>query len=296
MRWNIQFIKESDFRHHVSETIAAYGDKLLSYDLKKLNSNIIDPIKMIFDKNVYRESWEELIKSEIFRQRDKASNNDIGYFHQRIFQYFKGCHVPDNGKEGGWDVIYENPDGIVLPEGDTVHRIYVEMKNKHNTMNSSAASKTYIKMQNQLLQDDDCACFLVEAIAKRSQNIKWTTTVDKRKVSHRHIRRVSIDQFYALVTGEDDAFYQICMALPSAIRAVIVSNAEASIPKDTAYQELVAMAEKFGGEDDELSMSMAMYLLGFSTYHGFQSSTDVSLKDIYQFVREHRANYGEKQL
>lgn len=296
MRWNIQFIKESDFRHHVSETIAAYGDKLLSYDLKKLNSNIIDPIKMIFDKNVYRESWEELIKSEIFRQRDKASNNDIGYFHQRIFQYFKGCHVPDNGKEGGWDVIYENPDGIVLPEGDAVHRIYVEMKNKHNTMNSSAAGKTYIKMQNQLLQDDDCACFLVEAIAKRSQNIKWTTTVDKRKVSHRHIRRVSIDQFYALVTGEDDAFYQICMALPSAIRAVIVSNAEASIPKDTAYQELVAMAEKFGGEDDELSMSMAMYLLGFSTYHGFQSSTDVSLKDIYQFVREHRANYGEKQL
>ena len=31
-------------------------------------------------------------------------------------------------------------------------------------------------MQNQLLNDDDCACFLVEAIAQRSQNIKWETT------------------------------------------------------------------------------------------------------------------------
>lgn len=293
MNWTIKFIRETDFMHHVAETIAAYGDKLLSYDLEKLNSNLIDPIKMIFDKNVYRESWEELIKSEIFRQRDKASNNDIGYFHQRIFQYFKGCHVPDNGKEGGWDVIYENPDGIVLPEGDTVHTIYVEMKNKHNTMNSSAAGKTYIKMQHQLLQDDDCACFLVEAIAKRSQNIKWMTTVDKHKVSHKHIRRVSIDQFYAIVTGEENAFHQICMVLPSTIQSVIASSTKTQIPEDTAYQELVAMARKFGGENKELSMAMAMYLLGFSTYLGFQSSTDTSLKDIYQFVREHRATYGE---
>lgn len=44
-------------------------------------------------------------------------------------------------------------------------------------------------MQNQLLRDDDCACFLVEAIAQKSQNIKWQTTVDKNKVSHKRIRR-----------------------------------------------------------------------------------------------------------
>ena len=48
-------------------------------------------------------------------------------------------------------------------------------------MNSASASKTYIKMQNQLLKDDDCACFLVEAIAQKSQNIKWETTVDGKK-------------------------------------------------------------------------------------------------------------------
>ena len=70
------------------------------------------------------------------------------------------------------------------------------MKNKHNTMNSAASGKTFIKMQNQLSKDDDCACFLVEVIAKQSQNIKWETTVDKQKVGHKLIRRVSIDQFY----------------------------------------------------------------------------------------------------
>lgn len=32
-----------------------------------------------------------------------------------------------------------------MPDGDIVHTIYVEMKNKHNTMNSASSAKTYIK-------------------------------------------------------------------------------------------------------------------------------------------------------
>ena len=161
--WNLSFISEEDFSKHVKETIKQYDKKLKSYNLKRFNKNIIDPIKLIFDKTVYRASWEEIVSNEIFRQRDKSNNNDIGYFHQRIFQYIKNCRVPENGKDGGWDVIYENADGIAISESNIVHRVYVEMKNKHNTMNDASAGKTFIKMQNQLLTDDDCACFLVEA-------------------------------------------------------------------------------------------------------------------------------------
>ena len=138
------------------------------------------------------------------------------------------------------------------------------MKNKHNTMNSSAGGKTYIKMQNQLLQDDDCACYLVEAIAKRSQDIKWETTVDKRKVSHRRIRRVSLDRFYALVTGQEDAFYQMCMVLPGVIESV-VNTAEVRIPNDTVMKELENIASTQG-----VSIAMAIYMLGFSGYNGFR--------------------------
>lgn len=222
--WNLTFISEEDFTNHVKATIEKYGEKLESFDLKRFNKNIIDPIKLIFDKTVYQSSWEEIVSNEIFRQRDKSNNNDIGYFHQRIFQYIKNCHVPPNGEEGGWDVIYENPDGIPIPEAGIVHTVYVEMKNKHNTMNSASAGKTFIKMQNQLLNDDDCACFLVEAIAQRSQNIKWETTVDKKKVGHKLIRRVSLDQFYALVTGQEDAFYQKALGSKSKLAKVNFGN------------------------------------------------------------------------
>lgn len=292
MEWNLKFISEEDFTEHVRTTIEKYGEKLESFDVKRFNRNIIDPVKLIFDKTVYRSTWDEIVGNEIFRQRDKANNNDIGYFHQGIFRYINNCHVPENGKEGGWDVIYKNPDGVLLPDGDVVHNIYVEMKNKHNTMNSASAGKTYIKMQHQLLKDDDCACFLVEAIAARSQNIKWDTTVDKNKVSHKRIRRVSLDKFYEMVTGEKDAFYQMCMALPEVIEKVVNSGEGIDVPKDTVLDELKNLALGMGNGSDELSMAMAVYMLGFNTYNGFreyltdEEVTDASgLKRLYEYAK-----------
>lgn len=294
MSWELSFISEKDFTNHVKDTIDKYGEKLESFDIVRFNKNIVDPIKMIFDKTVYQTSWDEIVGNEIFRQRDKSNNNDIGYFHQRIFQYINNCHVPDNGTEGGWDVIFQVPEGITLPEGDIVHTVYVEMKNKHNTMNSAAAGKTYIKMQSQLLDDDDYACFLVEAIAKKSQNIKWSTTVDGKSVSHKKIRRVSLDQFYALVTGQEDAFYKMCMVLPKVIEKVVNEGGEdVKVPHDSVMSELRRIAKEMNTDDENLAMALAVYLLGFSTYNGFSKVAgnvvdDVdenALKRIYEYAR-----------
>lgn len=294
MSWSLDFISEEDFVKHVGATIEKYGEKLESYDVKRFNKNIIDPIKLIFDKTVYQTSWEEMVGNEIFRQRDKSNNNDIGYFHQRIFQYIDKCRVPENGKEGGWDVIYQNENGIVLPDGDIVRTVYVEMKNKHNTMNSASAGKTYIKMQNQLLSDDDCACFLVEAIAQKSQNIKWETTVDGKRVSHKRIRRVSLDQFYAITTGENDAFYSMCMVLPNVIEKVVKQDGTVQIPHDTVLQELKNIADMSGRETEDMAMAIAVYMLGFNSYLGFSSlvendsdnmANENYLKRIYAYAK-----------
>ena len=290
MDWNLDFLSEEDFRNHVRATIMKYGEKLESYDLKKFNSNLIDPIKLIFDKSVYRTSWEEIVNNEIFRQRDKSNNNDIGYFHQNIFAYFKGCEVPQEG----WDVIYKNPDGIQMPDGDIVHTVYVEMKNKHNTMNSASSAKTYIKMQGQILEDDDCACLLVEAIAKKSQNIKWTTKVDGKNVQHRLISRVSMDQFYSILTGDENAFYKMCMALPEVINSVVNEEGGVTVPHDTVVDELQKVAEVYDNQSEDLSMAMAVYMLGFNTYMGFGSKmeqqlgegTEGMLKRIYEYVKQ----------
>lgn len=271
MSWSITFLSETDFIDHIQNTINHYGEKLLPYNVEKFNKNIIDPVKMVFDKAIYNQSWNELITAEIFRQRDKSNTNDIGYFHQRMFQYIHNCHVPPNGKEGGWDVIVKIPNGYEINSGNTVHTIFVEMKNKHNTMNATAASRTYMKMQNQLLHDDDCACFLVEAIAKKHQNIIWQTTIDHVKVSHARIRRVSMDEFYSITTGVSDAFYQICMALPEYVSQALRTSTRITAPHDTVIEEMLTASSSYHMPTEDLSMLMAMYMLGFNTYNGFNN-------------------------
>ncbi len=258
--WNIDFITEEDFYNHVKKTVASYRNGLHPFNVELFNSNTIDPIKLILDKSIYQKDWKTIVSDEVFRQRDKGNNNSIGYFHQNIFNYIDNCEVPSTG----WDVIYRNPDGIDIGDGIKVSTVYVEMKNKHNTMNSASAARTYSKAQQQLLEDDDSACFLVEAIAKRSQNIPWAVSVDGQHKSHKLIRRVSMDQFFEIVTGDRLAFWKVCQALPQAIEKAIADLDTSPVPYDTVYDELVEVGEETGrGFVD------ALYLLGFSTYLGF---------------------------
>ena len=140
--YNLGFISDEDIYKHVKNTVLQYRR---SIDLNEFNANIVDPIKLTFDAKVYGKTMEEVVADECFRQIDKSDTNKIGYFHQQLFNYAgMGWIVP----AAGFD--FENHD---------LH-IFVEMKNKHNTMNSASSPKTYMKMQNKLLEDDLAQCYL----------------------------------------------------------------------------------------------------------------------------------------
>ena len=250
--WDLDFIDRNDFKKHVSDTIKTYDNTLKGIDLHSFNSNIIDPIKLTFDSKVYRKTIEEVIENELVRQRDKTNTNAIGYFHQNLFKYINNCEVPNVG----FDVIYTRPNGS---------RVYVEMKNKHNTMNSSAAQKTFLKMTTQILNYDNCDCYLVEIIAKRSQNIVWNVSLDYERVSNEHIKRVSIDKFYEEVTGDKDAFYKICKQLPIIIDEIISENNEFVVEDDTVISEL---------RSTNPDILKSLYMLAFSTYEGFKNECE----------------------
>lgn len=250
--WDLAFIDRNDFKKHVSDTIKTYDNTLKGIDLHSFNSNIIDPIKLTFDSKVYRKTIEEVIENELVRQRDKTNTNAIGYFHQNLFKYIDNCEVPNVG----FDVIYTRSNGS---------RVYVEMKNKHNTMNSSAAQKTFLKMTTQILSDDNCDCYLVEIIAKRSQNIVWNVSLDYERVSNEHIKRVSIDKFYEEVTGDKDAFYKICKQLPIIIDEIISENDEFVVEDDTVISEL---------RSTNPDILKSLYILAFSTYEGFKNECE----------------------
>lgn len=237
------FISDENIYNHVRETVNRYS---ASIDLKEFNKNIIDPIKLTFDAKVYGRTMEEVVASECMRQMDKSNNNHIGYFHQNLFRYAgNGWTVPSEG----FDVVNEE------------QHIFVEMKNKHNTMNSAASQKTYMKMQNKIVRDSRATCMLVETIATKSQNKTWIVTVDKEQFNNEHIRRVSMDKFYEIVFGDAQAFAKLCRALPDILDDVIADMSREE-RQNTVFAELAAISP---------NIMKSLYLLAFRTYSGFDN-------------------------
>ncbi|MBP3194704.1 MAG: Eco47II family restriction endonuclease [Cardiobacteriaceae bacterium] len=248
--YSLDFISEENFEQEVLIVLNEYFQHFKSMDLYKFNQNIVDPIKLLFDKYCFNSSFEEIIKQEINRQIDKSNNNSIGYFHQRLFKHIKNCDVP----KVGWDIVFR----------DENKTYFVELKNKHNTMNSSSAAKTYIKMQNFLLTQADnlSVCALVEVIAKKSQNIAWQISVDGEKQAvNERIRRMSIDQFYYLVTGNKSSFANLCRQLPITIEKLINKNS-GFVEENQIFAELLNV---------DKNIITALYKLAFSSYCGFEA-------------------------
>ena len=239
--YNLGFISDDNIFNHVKNTVLKYKALI---DLARFNKNVIDPIKLTFDAKVYGKTFEEIIESECIRQIDKANNNHIGYFHQNLFSYAgNGWYVP----ETGFDVANDR------------RKIYVEMKNKYNTMNSDTAQTIYIKMQNQLLRVSNSTCMLVEVIAKQSQDRPWKMTLDDRQYEHDNIRRVSIDKFYGIVFGDPNAFMKLCKALPRILEDVI-SDTHENLIENRVYSEL---------QEVSADTFKSLYLLAFENYEGF---------------------------
>lgn len=241
-QYNLGFISDEDIYEHVKRTVRSYRREIT---LLQFNENIVDPIKLTFDSKVYGKTIRQAIEDECFRQIDKSNTNRIGYFHQNLFNFAKN----------GWVVPKEGFD----VENNEKH-IYVELKNKHNTMNSASSQKTYMKMQAKLLDDDQATCYLVEAISKRSKDETWKITLDKRPRAHNRIRRMSMDKFYELVFSDKLAFYKLCMALPHVIEDVVNDNEELAL-NNTVYKELTK---------EHADLLTALYMLAFSTYEGFE--------------------------
>ena len=215
-------------------------------NLEDFNKNLIDPIKLTFDAKVYGKSFEEIIESECIRQIDKSNTNHIGYFHQNLFKLVgNGWVVPATG----FDIVNEE------------QKIYVELKNKHNTMNASSAQATYMMMQNKVLQDSEATCMLVEVIAKKSQNIEWKGTFRGIPLSNSHIRRVSMDKFYEIVFEDSQAFFKLCKALPTILDDVIV-EVQRGVIHNSVYSELRELSPE---------TYKSLYLLAFQTYEGFSN-------------------------
>jgi hypothetical protein len=246
----VNFVSDKHLVDCIGNLHKAYLKAKNNITKKNFYSNKVDTIKLTFDSKINDIDEESLIQSEILRQIDKSINNSIGTFHEQILGGIKGFEV---GKLSGFDIKA------------TDSTLFADIKNKHNTMNSSSAESLFQKLARYADDYKKAKCYWVQILAKNSFNELWKGEINGKEYSHSRVYKISGDQFYALLSGQEEALYRLYKALPIAIKDYIHSIEQKSpIAENSAIDE-IKLETKTSKRSilDQITFENYSYYLGF---------------------------------
>lgn len=149
----VRFISDEHLLNCIDSLHKSYEKAKNNVSKKSLYSNKIDTFKLTFDANFNGISEEDLIKSEVLRQIDKSINNSIGTFHEQILGGINGYEI---GNLSGFDIKAKDDS------------LFADIKNKHNTMNSSSAEALFQKLARYADDYKKAKCYWVQILAKNN--------------------------------------------------------------------------------------------------------------------------------
>ncbi len=246
----VNFVSDKHFLDCIENLYTAYIKAKEGISKKKFYTNKIDTIKLTFDAKFNNINEEIIIENEILRQIDKSINNSIGTFHEQILGGIPGFEI---GNLSGFDIKAID------------NTLFADIKNKHNTMNSSAYESLFQKLARYADTYKKANCYWVQILAKGSFCEKWFGDINGKEYSHSRVFKISGDQFYALLTGQDDAFSQLYKALPIAI-SDFLSKIDQATKKtnNSAVSEIIkAKGESNRTILDQITFENYGYYLGF---------------------------------
>jgi len=246
----VNFISDDHLLECIGNLHKAYLKAKTNITKKNLYSNKVDTIKLTFDSKFNNIDEESLIQSEVLRQIDKSINNSIGTFHEQILGGIKGFEV---GNLSGYDIKAKN---------DT---LFADIKNKHNTMNSSAAEALFQKLARYANDYKKAKCYWVQILAKGSFCELWSGDINSKEYSHSRVYKISGDKFYSLLSGQDDAMFQLYKVLPIAIKDYLKSTEQdKKVATNSALEEIKSETKKSKrGILDQITFENYSYYLGF---------------------------------
>lgn len=246
----LDFITDEHLLQCIANLYSTYTKARKSITKKNFYSNKVDTIKLTFDAKFSDMSHEELIQSEVLRQIDKTTNNAIGTFHEQILGGIKGF---EKGNLSGFDIK------------STENTLFADIKNKHNTMNSSSAEALFQKLARYADDYKKAKCYWVQILAKSSFIEPWKGEINGKEYSHSRVFKISGDQFYALLTGQEDALFQLYTKLPEAISDYLETLEEREHTKENSVLEEITSKTEQSGRNllDEITFENFGYYLGF---------------------------------
>ncbi len=246
----VDFVSDDHLLKCIENLHGSYLKAKADVSKKKFYSNKIDTIKLTFDSRFNDIDEENIIELEILRQIDKSINNSIGTFHEQVLGGIKGYEV---GNLSGFDIKAED---------DT---LFADIKNKHNTMNSSSAESLFQKLARFADNYKQAKCYWVQILAKGSFNEHWRGDINGKEYSHSRVFKISGDRFYAILSNQDDAFLQLYKALPIAIKDYLQGiKAKDEINENSIFEDIKESSNKKGRNIlEQITFENYSYYLGF---------------------------------
>ena len=235
----VTFVSDEIFLEEVEKVVDAYAtDEDLSktpWEVLSNSSETIDQFKTLFDIYSNRFNLNDWKNFEIPRQHDKKASNRIGDFHQNLL-----------GRVDGWvNLGRGHPTGMDLKKEDDT--IWMELKNKYNTMNPSSLRDTRFKCEELAEKYPNAKVYWAYIVSQNYESFDktWVYRDNKENVVHEindNIRNIAGKNVYTLVTGDETAFEQLFNALPKAINDIKKSKYNLT-PKDQVifeeYKQLI---------------------------------------------------------
>lgn len=246
----VDFISDEHFLNCVANLHKAYLKAKKNITKKNFYNNKVDTIKLTFDAKFNDIDEESLIQAEILRQIDKSINNSIGTFHEQILGGIKGFEI---GNLSGFDIKAED---------DT---LFADIKNKHNTMNSSSAEALFQKLSRYADDYKKANCYWVQILAKSSFCEHWKGDINRKEYSHSRVYKISGDQFYALLSGKENALFQLYKNLPIAVKDYLNSIEKSELAKENSALDEIKAVTKTSKRTilDQMTFENYSYYLGF---------------------------------
>ncbi len=247
----VNFISDEHLFYCIENLHKAYIKAKNNVSKKNFYSNKVDTIKLTFDSKFNNIDEESLVETEILRQIDKSINNSIGTFHEQILGGIEGYEV---GNLSGFDIKAKD---------DT---LFADIKNKHNTMNSSAAEALFQKLARYANDYKNAKCYWVQILAKGSFCELWSGDINGKEYSHSRVYKISGDKFYALLSGQEDALFQLYKGLPLAINDYLKSAEQTGeIVKNSTLAEIKSETTTTKRSVlDHITFENYSYYLGFN--------------------------------
>lgn len=108
----------------------------------------------------------------------------------------------------------------------------------------------------------------VQILAKSSIEELWRGEINGKEYSHSRVYKISGDRFYALLTGCDDALYQLYRALPLAIKDYMQSlECTTNAVTESALDEILS--------DSRISGRSVIDQITFDNYNYYNSFSDL---------------------